>query len=177
MNGHLVLIACGAPLSARVPDVAAAAAAKGWTVGVVATHAAMGWIDATAVKTVCGSPPLVEFRLPNQPKRGPQADAYVACPATFNTINKVALGLADNYATGLLCEAIGARTPVVMFPMMNEGQWRHPALESSLRKLRESGVGTFDIRTGAPGGRPIVSGTGTEVADRFDPNWVLTALD
>ena len=34
----------------------------------------------------------------------PQADAVLAYPLTFNSVNKFAHGYADNFAAGLLCE-------------------------------------------------------------------------
>ena len=139
MSGHLILIACGAPLTERVSEVAAVAVAQGWTVGVVATHSAVPWLDTRAIVEACGSSPQTRYRTPGEPKRGPRADAVAVCPATFNTVNKAAWGLSDSYAMGLLCEAIGATTPVVMFPMINDRLWGHPALATSFQVLTAGG--------------------------------------
>jgi phosphopantothenoylcysteine synthetase/decarboxylase len=173
---HLVLIACGAPLATRVPDIATAAVLKGWTVAVIATHAAAPWLDSEAIVTACGSAPQLEYRSPGEPKRGQRADVVAVCPATFNTVNKAAYGLADNYAMGVLCEAIGVRVPLVMFPMVNDRLWGHAALAASFAMLRQSGVRLFDPATGRLGERPVCSGTGDEVTRRFDPTWVIAAL-
>jgi len=37
----------------------------------------------------------------------------LACPLTFNSVNKFAHGHADNFAIGLLCELTGYGTPRV----------------------------------------------------------------
>jgi phosphopantothenoylcysteine synthetase/decarboxylase len=46
----------------------------------------------------------------------PPADAVLACPLTFNSVNKFAHGHADNFAVGLLCEMAGYGVPVVVVP-------------------------------------------------------------
>jgi hypothetical protein len=173
---HLALIVTGAPLTARAADLAAAAVGGGWSVAVIATRAAGPWLDHDGITAICGFGPQTEYRLPGEPKRGPRAHAVVVCPATFNTVNKSALGLADNYALGVLCEAIGAGVPVAMFPMINDRLWGHLALASSLEALHHAGVRLFDPATGRPGAQPGKSGSGDEVVARFDPSWVLTAL-
>jgi hypothetical protein len=70
---HLALVACGAPLAARVHDVAALAVHAGWVVWVVATPSAMNWVDAAQVETITGFPVLVEQRQPglrHRPAKG-----------------------------------------------------------------------------------------------------------
>jgi hypothetical protein len=45
--------------------------------------------------------------MPGTGERTPPADAVLACPLTFNSVNKFAHGHADNFAVGLLCEMAG----------------------------------------------------------------------
>ncbi|MBN1173023.1 MAG: flavoprotein [Micromonosporaceae bacterium] len=173
---HLALIVTGAPLTARAVDLAAATVGAGWSVVVIATPAASPWLDHDGIAAVCGTGPQTEYRSPGEPKRGPRAHAVVVCPATFNTVNKAACGIADTYAMGVLCEAIGAGVPVAMFPMINNRLWGHLALASNLETLQEAGVRLFDPATGRHGARPGDSGSGDEVVARFDPAWILAAL-
>jgi phosphopantothenoylcysteine decarboxylase len=63
-------------------------------------------------------------------------DAIIVAPATFNTINKWAAGIADTLALGLVCEAIGMGLPVVVLPYLNAAQAKHPALVASVERLR-----------------------------------------
>jgi phosphopantothenoylcysteine synthetase/decarboxylase len=85
--------------------------AAGWDVYVVATPAARAWVDTYEVRRVTGFPVLVDYRAPDQPKRAPEQDAVAVRPATFNTVNKWAAGVADNHATGVLCESLGMSIP------------------------------------------------------------------
>lgn len=85
---------------------------------------------------------------------------YLPCPATFNTINKWAYGLADTLALALLTEAIGLGLPLVAAPALNSAQAAHPAFERSVAALREMGVtvlyglGTYKPGPPGAGGRP-----------------------
>ena len=67
-------------------------------------------------------------------------DAFVVAPATFNTINKWALGISDTLALGLLNEAVGLGLPIVAVPWPNPALARHPAFGRSVAVLREWGV-------------------------------------
>lgn len=174
MPDHLALVACGAPLAARLHDVAALAVDRGWLVRVVATPSAMSWVDAGQVEKVTGFPVLVEQRQPGQAKRVPPPARVVVCPATFNTVNKLAAGIMDTYAAGLLCEALASQIPLTVAPMVNNRLWPHPAWQHNLDLLTAAGVTFIDIATGRAG-RPaaVQSGTGGDVIAAFDPAWVL----
>jgi len=168
----LTLVVCAAPLAERAADVAAAAASAGWDVYVIATPGAFGWVDKEAVRQVIGKLVRSEYRTPDQPKQVPEPDAVVVCPATFNTVNKWAAGLADNYAMGFLCEALGLGVPIVAVPMLKDELWRHPAWQPSVDRLSDAGVTFLDVQTGDVGARPVASGSGAAVAAGFDPAWI-----
>jgi Flavoprotein len=121
VSEHLALVACAAPLAARVHDVAARAIEVGWIVRVVATPSAMKWVDADRVEELTGCAVLVEQRQPGQAKRFPPPAQVIVCPATFNTVNKLAAGIMDNYATGLLCEALASRPRSLSHPWSTTG--------------------------------------------------------
>lgn len=63
----------------------------------------------------------------------------LVAPCTFNTFNKIALGLADNLATAMLADGLGAGCPVVIAPSMNRGLWAHPQTKVSLTRLESWG--------------------------------------
>ena len=64
----------------------------------------------------------------------------LACPLTFNSVNKFAHGHADNFAVGLLCEMAGYGVPVVVVPHCKPRLASHPAFAASLETLRGMGV-------------------------------------
>jgi phosphopantothenoylcysteine synthetase/decarboxylase len=169
---YLAVVACGSPLAARVHDVAAAGVETGWLVRVVATASAMNWVDAPAVERVTGHPPLVEQRRPDEPKRFPTPTRVVVCHATLNSISKLATGIMDNYAAGLLCEALATGIPITIVPMISDRLWGHPAVANHLATLARAGVTFVDPCSGERG-RPWPVAQGTDAASGFDPKWVL----
>lgn len=172
----ITLVVCAAPLAERAPDIAAALRDAGWTVSVVVTPSASGWVDHDQIEAVTGQPAAVDYRRPDEPKRGPRPTAVVACPGTFNTLNKLADGVSDTYALGVLNEALATGTPLVVMPIVNERLWGHPAWEPNLRLLGEAGVRLLDAHTGEPSAQPVRSGTGADVAAAFQPSWLTAAV-
>ncbi len=67
------------------------------------------------------------------------ADLIILCPASANTINKLANGISDNLLTSLFL-AYDWSKPYLIVPAMNTNMFDHPATQSSLRKLNEWGV-------------------------------------
>ena len=174
MSEYLALVACGAPLAARVHDVAAAARDDGWRVRVVATASAMNWVSAAEVERVTGHPPLVDQRRPGEPKRFPTPGHVLVCPATFNSVNKLATGIMDNYAAGLVCEALASGTPLTIVPMVSDALWGHPAWRAHLEMLGRH-VTFVDARSGRVGDpQPTDAGTGDDIAAAFDPRVLFT---
>lgn len=74
----------------------------------------------------------------------PPLDIYpfgtqLVAPCTFNTLNKIAMGIADNLATAMIGDALGARCPVIIAPGMNAGQWANPRIKMSISLLEQWG--------------------------------------
>lgn len=175
MTSSAALVVCGAPLARRAPDLAAALVDDGWQLTVVATPSGRGWIDHARTEEVTGSPPVHEYRQPDEPKRGDRPAHVVVCPLTMNTGSKLALGIMDNYALGVLCEALGTGAPITAVTMVNERLWSHPQWSTNLDLLVKAGVSFLDASTGRIGDpHPVRSGSG--VVSGFEPGWVVDAL-
>ena len=172
----VTLIVCGAPLADRTPDLIAALQADGLRPNVVGTPSSTAWLDSAALTRLTGEKPRLEYRAPSEAKRAGTPTAVIVCPATFNTVNKAAAGVADTYALGALCEALGSGVPTLVAPMVNDKLWGHPAWAGSLRVLRDAGAVLLDVMTGGPDPAPVPSGTGADVTARFEPAWVTTRL-
>ena len=117
-----------------------AAQELGWTVCVVATPDGRKFIDATSLAAQTGFAVRSAYKNPGDPDVLPPADAMVVAPATVNTINKWAAGIADTLALGLIVEALGNGLPLVAMPFTNKGMAAHPAFGESIEKLRRWGV-------------------------------------
>jgi phosphopantothenoylcysteine decarboxylase/phosphopantothenate--cysteine ligase len=74
----------------------------------------------------------------------PPDGLVLVAPCSFNSLNKLAAGIADNLALSLTAEAIGRGTPVIVAPSLNAPLLRHPRATASLAALREWGVSIVD---------------------------------
>ena len=140
LPGVLYLITSGAPASEGVADLAARCQAAGWQVFPVTTPHGARFLDLAALESLTGEPVRAEYRMPGEARGLPPADAVLACPLTFNSVNKFAHGHADNFAVGLLCELAGYRTPMVAVPHCKPQLASHPAFTASIAVLRGMGV-------------------------------------
>jgi hypothetical protein len=137
----LYVVVCAAGVAEGVGGLIDAARGRGWEVGVIATPVAMGgFFDAAAVAARTGRPVRSAWRTPGDPRPFPAPDAVVVAPATFNTLNKWAAGLADTLAVATLCEACGLGVPVAVLPCVADALAAHPAYRESLARLRGMGV-------------------------------------
>ena len=71
--------------------------------------------------------------------RPPRGVALFA-PCSFNSLNKLSHGIADNLALSMVAEAIGRGTPVIVGPSLNAPLLNHPEARISLAKLPGWGV-------------------------------------
>ncbi|GAA2471499.1 hypothetical protein Ahu01nite_078800 [Winogradskya humida] len=136
----LYVVACGGRPAADLPAFVARMQAVGWLVCVVATPAALKFLDREALTALTGHVVRYDYKQPDEPDVLPRPDAFVVAPATFNTINKMAYGASDTLALGMLNEAIGMGLPIIAVPTANAALVRHPAFLSSIASLRSWGV-------------------------------------
>jgi phosphopantothenoylcysteine synthetase/decarboxylase len=171
------LVLTGAPLAERCTDMVGALQVGGYEVDLVVTEAASAWVDIDDVSAATGA----ETRIHAQPgatsPRKLLPDVVVVCPATFNTINKVAEGIADTRTHSFLCECVGAGVQMVLVPMINDRLWNHPALGSSMQLLAVAGALFLHPQTGTLDAAPVISGSGAQLVAGFDPSWIVAALD
>jgi phosphopantothenoylcysteine decarboxylase/phosphopantothenate--cysteine ligase len=71
----------------------------------------------------------------------------VVCPATANTLNRFAAGLADDLA-GALFLAHDRTKPFLIAPAMNPAMWAHPATVAAVGKLQQWGVRFLPVGEG-----------------------------
>ncbi len=76
-----------------------------------------------------------------------ESDLMILCPATANTINKLAAGVADDFI-GALFLANNFKTPYWIVPAMNTEMYQHPATVTSLERLSKWGCRVFKTEDG-----------------------------
>ncbi|MBG0565898.1 flavoprotein [Actinoplanes aureus] len=145
MPGLLHLVTCAATPLRRIGELLDQLVAARWEVQVIATPAAATWPFLTGVRATTGRPVLHRMPLPDEPWPVTAAAAVLVAPATFNTINKVAAGVNDNLAVGVLNEHLGGPVPVVMAAHVKPELRAHPAFARSRRFLTEAGVVFTDL--------------------------------
>lgn len=168
------VVVCGAGPAPSVDRLIDDAHGRGWDVCVIATPAALDFIDPVALEDRTGYPVKSEYPAPGEPRGRsslPNADVVIVAPATYNTINKWAQGISDTYALGVLAEALGLGLPIVVLPFVNSALAGHFAFTRNVADLRAAGVRILY----APGEwEPHPPGTGGGRLDAFP--WQL-ALD
>jgi phosphopantothenoylcysteine decarboxylase / phosphopantothenate---cysteine ligase len=70
----------------------------------------------------------------------PRPGLVLVAPCSFNSLNKLAAGIADNLALSVAAEAIGRQTPVVVAPSVNQPLLDHPRTAESCATLQGWGV-------------------------------------
>jgi len=136
----LYLVTCGAPPAGHLASVIVPLHEAGWDVCVIATPAALAWFDPDELAKLTGHPVRTSFRRPSDPEFAPLGDVVLVCPATFNTLNKWALGINDTVALGLLNEALGRQVPTYVVPWVNDALAAHPAYKQTLKGLDQPAV-------------------------------------
>ncbi|MFD1931937.1 flavoprotein [Nonomuraea mangrovi] len=139
-RGVLYVIACAAPAAADLHHLVPLAQTSGWQVHAVVTPTGERFVDIPELERLTGDLVRSTYRMPGEPKGLPPADAVIVAPATFNTINKWANGIADTFAVGLLCEVMGFGVPILAVPLLKDALARHLAFGRSLAALQEMGV-------------------------------------
>ncbi|MFC3992953.1 flavoprotein [Actinoplanes siamensis] len=167
----LYIIVCAAGPAGSVGRLVGLAQNAGWAVQVVATPSALAFVDVGAIEEQTGRPVRSRYRKPSEP-RSRRADAIIVAPATYNTINKFAQGIADTYALGLLAEASGLGIPVVVLPFVNSALADRVPFRRSLEQLRAEGI---RILFGPGGSEPHAPGTGGDLVDTFPWHLALRA--
>lgn len=136
----LYLVICGAGPADKIEAMIGLARQRGWDVRCIATPAAVRhFLDLDAIHLLTGHRPRTDHQRADQP-RLPHADAVIVAPATYNTINKWALGIADNYVLTQLAELTGLDVPIAVLPFVNTAYTAHPAFATSIATLRRLGV-------------------------------------
>jgi phosphopantothenoylcysteine synthetase/decarboxylase len=138
----MCVVVCGAGPAADAGALVELALADGWSVLVVATRSALPFLDVAALEATTGRPVRSAYGVPGQPRQASasSATALVVAPATFNFVNKLAAGIADDYALGVVGEAIGMGKPVAVLPFVNSALAHRAPFRRAVADLRGEGV-------------------------------------
>ena len=116
----------------------------GWRLAVTLTPTAHRWLTVSGeldrLRGLTDLPVRADSRLPSEPRPHPDPERFLFAPASANSVAKLALGVADNQALTVLCEALGNGLSMVVATQVNGGHGGHPAWPGHLATLRAAGV-------------------------------------
>jgi phosphopantothenoylcysteine synthetase/decarboxylase len=163
----LTVVVCAAGPAQHVTNLVALAHDDGWTVDLIATPPAVHFLDLDALEQALGNPVRTRARqsTPARPRALPAASGVIVAPATFNTMCKLAAGIADNHALTTVAEAIGRRIPTVIVPFVNSAFAARVPFTRAVAELRDEGVRI--ILGDADGWQPHPPGTGDQRIPSF----------
>src|ERR1700687_710079 len=134
------LVLSGTTTSARCPEILRGLVGLGFaTVIALPTPNASRVIALRDLADVAGAQ-VVESFFDMAIRPSPPRGVVLFAPCSFNSLNKLAHGIADNLALSVVAEAIGRGTPVIVGPSLNAPLLNHPVAQASLKKLPEWGV-------------------------------------
>lgn len=140
-NGNVLYLGvCAVPGAERIIDRIKREQEAGWDVCLLATERALHWFDPDEAIAVTGHALQTRMRVYGEPLFEPLGDKMVVAPAGFNSINKIAFGLADDMVSGLACEAIARGVSLTIEPQMSDGFSNHPIFAESVKRLGDAGV-------------------------------------
>lgn len=163
------LILSGTTTAARCPEILRELVNLGFpTVIAIPTPNASRTIAPRELADVPGAQ-LVEsyFDLAIRPR--PPRGVVLFAPCSFNSLNKLAAGIADTLALSVAAEAIGRGTPVIVAPSLNQPLLDHPAAQASLKTLASWGVILVPPANDEQGPRLAPTQTLIDAVRRFSP--------
>jgi phosphopantothenoylcysteine synthetase/decarboxylase len=131
----IYLVLSGTTTAARGPEILRGLVGLGFaTVIALPTPNAARTISGRELSDVPGAQVVQSyFDLAIRPR--PPRGVVLFAPCSFNSLNKLAHGIADNLAMSVVAEAIGRKTPVIVAPSLNQPLLDHPQAQASLRTL------------------------------------------
>jgi phosphopantothenoylcysteine decarboxylase/phosphopantothenate--cysteine ligase len=147
---RLILGICGGIAAYKAPALIRILQAQGVEVKVVLTPAAQPLVGEETLRTLSGNPVFKDGGISHfdmdHIRLAQWADLFLICPATANTIAKIAHGIADNLLTTL---SLSCRGPLMLAPAMNSVMWNNPATRDNLETCARRGIRVLPVGHGA----------------------------
>jgi phosphopantothenoylcysteine synthetase/decarboxylase len=133
------LVVTGAATAARAPELVRGLLDLVPRTITILTPNAARVVAARDLSTMDGNT-VVESYFDDAILPRPPFGVVLVAPCTFNSLNKLAAGIADSLALSVVAEAIGRGTPVIVAPSVNQALLDHPGFARSLSTLVDWGV-------------------------------------
>lgn len=144
LGRSVALMVCGGIAAMKAPMIARSLRKAGAVVRVFASQEALKYVTEDTLAWSSNQEVITSLSARAEHLGdGATFDAYLIAPATYNTINKFSLGIADNLITATLASALGKserqECEILIAPTMH-GSMHNSILTDSLTRLRGLGV-------------------------------------
>ena len=143
LSGSIACFKAAAVISKLVQD--------GFELETVATRGALEFIGRATIEGLTGRPVHTDVfqagAYMDHIRLAKWADVTILCPASANSIAKLANGIADDLVSTLFL-AHDLQRPYIIAPAMNAVMFDHPATRKNLQTLREMGVRVLESGQG-----------------------------
>ena len=149
LSGHLLgrniaLLVCGGIAAFKTPELARALRRRGARVTAFCSPEALKFVGREALEWACEQPLITDLTWRSEHLSDSDPfDAWLVAPATYNTIGKMAAGVADTVVTAALASALGRLgqgDTQILVALTMHGSLHTPILERNARLLRQLGV-------------------------------------
>jgi len=129
-NQHIALCISGSIAAIDSVKLIRQLRRHGADVSVYATAAALQFIGESALEWASTKPIITQ--LSGLAEHICTQDLVLLAPASINTVNKFAVGIADNPVTTLLASALGQSKPILIAPAGHLSLYQHPRFQQNL---------------------------------------------
>ena len=141
---RVALLVTGGIAAIKTPFIARALRRQGAEVTAFSSEEGLRYVTAEALEWSTARPVVTRLTAAAEHLSDERPfDAYLVAPATYNTLNKIAAGIADGVVTSAVASALGrlerGDTRVLVAPTMH-GSLHNPILTASLERLAALGV-------------------------------------
>jgi phosphopantothenoylcysteine decarboxylase/phosphopantothenate--cysteine ligase len=146
---RIVLAVCGSIAAIEAPKLARELMRHGADITCVLSEAGQKIIHPWALECVTGKKTIIEItgfceHIEHCGDWKGKCDLLLICPATANTISKIAAGIDDSVITTYASTALGAKIPIVIAPAMHESMIHNPFVQENIAKLKKGRVKFID---------------------------------
>ncbi len=150
MAGKIVLGVCGSVAAVNTVNLVRRLVKEGLEVECAMTKAAQKIIHPNVLEWASGNPVITELTGEVEHVKlcgaNGSASLLLICPATSNTISKIANGIDDTVVTTLAATALGSKIPIIMVPAMHISMYDNPFVVDNIQKLESKGVTLIEPR-------------------------------
>ena len=143
-NKKVVIGVCGSVAAIEVPRLVRKLNEAGVGVECVMSKAARRIIHPNVLEWASGNKVITKITGGVEHVRlcGAEGEArlLLICPATSNTLSKIAHGIDDSTVTTFAATAIGSGMKTILAPAMHSSMYKNPFVAGNIEKLKSNGV-------------------------------------